>query len=89
MYAPMYIFINKLIFYDDVEVGAIINGNEIITLNNNYYTIDSNCEYLLAADVENNNFTVTGIIANGQMERVAITSNSQTIEIYPDMKVFY
>lgn len=67
-----------------VGIGVITNGQHIITMNGNYYGINSECQYLLAGDLINFNFTIIGDIRRGKLMSLAISSSAQTIELYAE-----
>lgn len=68
-------------------MGAIVDGQHVITLGGNYYHINGDCKYLLAGDFKNFNFTIVGDIRNGQLNSLQISSNLQSVEIFRDRVV--
>lgn len=68
------------------RTATIVDGQHIVTFGGNYYSIDRDSQYLLSGDFGDYNFTVMGYIKDRSLMGLAISSNSQSIEIYPDKK---
>ncbi len=61
-----------------------MNGQHIITMNGIYYGLNADCQYLLAGDFENSNFTVIAGVRKEKLSTLAISSNFQTIVLTAD-----
>ena len=75
---------SNLVTYSVTEVGALVNGNQVVTMNGNYLQINDDCRYTLVADFKNRTFSVAANIQNGKTASIAVMSGSQVIEILPD-----
>lgn len=66
-----------------------MDGQQIVTMNGLHYSINSDCQYLLAADYVNLNFTIIGTVKDGKMSSLIITSDQQTVQLYSNAMVSF
>lgn len=64
------------------KVARIIEGIHLITFDGRHLTLPGACQYVLAQDVVNGNFSIVANIVDGQLKSIAVVDkNGDTVEI--------
>lgn len=64
------------------KLARIIDGTHVFTFDGRHLTVPGACQYILAQDVVNGNFTIVGTITGGALKSIAILDkNGDTIEL--------
>lgn len=61
--------------------GQIADGQHIFTFDGRHLTFPGTCNYILAQDFVNNNFSIIAHLSNGKMKSITLIDKSNSIEI--------
>ncbi|XP_065351536.1 apolipophorins [Cloeon dipterum] len=67
--------------------GQISGSKHIYTFDGDHYTLKGDCQYLLARDFDDGNFSLTAELAGGELKSVAYIDAQDTVEIKDDHTV--
>lgn len=68
--------------------AQIVDGTQIFTFNGNQLTLEGNCQYVLAQDVVDGNFTIVAQIAEKKLKSISIVDKSgESVQASSDGKV--
>lgn len=69
--------------------GLIVQGQHIFTFDGNHITFPGKCDYLLARDALDGNFTLVGTYTNGLLTAITLSDKSDSITIKKGGQVLY
>lgn len=70
--------------------GRLVNGEYLFTFTGDQLTVNGDCQYVLAKDMIDGNFTLVGKISGKKLESISITDKSgQSVEISAAGKIMH
>lgn len=70
--------------------GRLVNGEYLFTFTGDQITVDGDCQYVLAKDMIDGNFTLVGKISGKKLESISLSDKSgQSVEISATGKIMH
>ena len=63
------------------KTGIFLEGGHFFTFDGRHLTLAGSCDYIIAQDMRDGNFSVVGTLANGKLSSVTVTAPGESITI--------
>ncbi|XP_066996773.2 apolipophorins [Anabrus simplex] len=64
--------------------GILVDSNNFFTFDHRHYKLKGSCSYVLAQDYHDGNFSIVANLEGGQLQSIAITDGTDSIELLAD-----